>query len=177
MYTIWTNDPYMMEEDERREMLATWADIMDPEGSPEDWNLWDICEWWNGYDRLDEMQMEAGPIPGTIVCLGSLGLWSGRVHGYKIIRNDAGDIFKPEDDGYWAWKVDDTGQVVATWAHHDGTNCYDYYIVPGEKMEALDLDDDDLDDLLYDGETWDGRKIDPRTLLEPLTGEMLWGTR
>lgn len=62
----------------------------------------------------------------SIIVIGDLGLWHGRVHGYKMI--DSGNIKDClySDCDLNEWYVDKNGDLRCTAIHHDGRNHYLY---------------------------------------------------
>ena len=63
-----------------------------------------------------------------IIIIADLGLWNGRVQGYKDVDSgNISDCLYSEND-YTEWYVDDKGDFRATDIHHDGTNYYLYRV-------------------------------------------------
>ena len=73
-------------------------------------------EWY----YLEDMRRDANSLPfGDYIAIGSLGLWNGRVSGYKEFQS-ADEMFY--SDGYdVCWYVEN-GNLKATEYHHDGSN-------------------------------------------------------
>ena len=94
----------------------------------------DLC------DNLD-IQLE-----GPILVIGDLGLWNGRVQGYKRLGNTLKDCFYTNEDGEIEWYVDEQGDLRATFYHHDGTN---YYLYRAIKETATDEEIEDLEGKIY----------------------------
>jgi hypothetical protein len=82
----------------------------------------------DGY--LDDEQMNLDiQLHREIIVIADLGLWNGRVTGYKMI--DSGNIKDClySDCDYSEWYVDKNGDLRCTAHHHDGTNRYLYRAV------------------------------------------------
>ena len=77
---------------------------------------WIDCEKANLNVLLDE----------NIIAIASVGLWNGRVRGYKELSNKLSDIFSCflscEESMFYAEK----GNVSGKGIHHDGSNCITY---------------------------------------------------
>lgn len=63
-----------------------------------------------------------------IIIIGDLGLWNGRVTGYRETdTTNIGELLYLDSDcDYGEWYVDRYGNFRSTQSHHDGTNCYLY---------------------------------------------------
>lgn len=86
-----------------------------------------------------------------ILAVGDLGLWHGRVQGYKII--DSGNIrdcLRTEYD-FAEWYVDGRRDLRACISHHDGTN---YYLYRAIKETATEAQIDALCSRIYNGEPY-----------------------
>lgn len=78
-------------------------------------------------DYLDDERTNLNiQLPQSIIVVGDLGLWHGRVHGYKMI--DSGNIKDClySDCDMNEWYVDKNGDLRCTAVHHDGWNHYLY---------------------------------------------------
>lgn len=65
----------------------------------------------------------------NIVIIGDLGLWNGRVAGYKVISNDARDILTSIGyDNYPIIKLNDKNELYGEVSHHDGINYYRFRV-------------------------------------------------
>ena len=71
-----------------------------------------------------------------IIVIGDLGLWNGRVTGYKMI--DSGNIKDClySDTDFTEWYVDKYGDLRADAIHHDGTNHYLYRVFKDEVSDT-----------------------------------------
>ena len=80
-------------------------------------------------DYLDDERANLNiQLSQPIIVIGDLGLWHGRVSGYRMI--DSGNIrdcLSSECD-YNEWYVDKNGDLRCIAVHHDGTNHYLYRV-------------------------------------------------
>ena len=124
-----------------------YLEMNDMDGDPNDEHA--IYEWmWetNGYYLEDEMANLNKQVEGRIVAIADLGLWNGRVSGYKILGNNIKDIFNVCVDGSCIEFYGDGHNIRAIEHHHDGTN---YYLF---KVLREDKNVDRLLDSIYNGE-------------------------
>ncbi len=84
----------------------------------------------------------------TILVIGDIGRWDGRVMGYKLIESGNIKDCLYSDDDYVEWYVDGYSNLRATGVHHDGTNCYLYRVF---KHEISDEQKENLLDKIYRG--------------------------
>lgn len=80
-------------------------------------------------EYLDDERMNLNiQLPQPIIMVGDLGLWHGRVMGYKMI--DSGNIKDClfSDTDMTEWYVDKYGDLRADAIHHGGTNHYLYRV-------------------------------------------------
>lgn len=91
-------------------------------------------------------------IPGHFVIYGSSGLWDGRHGGFTpLMDSTLGEALQilteglSNTDSVVRVKITDTGDIIATKAHHDGTN---YYV-----LRELDheYNDDELEAVAMEG--------------------------
>lgn len=64
---------------------------------------------------------------GRILVIADLGLWHGRVPGYKILDGNVSNILYENAD-YVEW-YSDGHNIKGTAYHHDGTNYYEYRVI------------------------------------------------
>lgn len=109
-------------------------------------------KWQAVYDEmecaLDDAQCNLNENVGnTIIAIGDLGLWNGRVQGYKEIKgnNISGCLVRDEELCEW-WC--DAHDFRAKMAHHDGTN---YILYRRRKDGISDYQWDNFLYLLYEG--------------------------
>lgn len=74
------------------------------------------------YDLLESI-IDLNDCKAEVLAIGDLGLWSGRVTGYKELNNYE-DIFYSDDAYYQEFTVDRYGNLRGRATHHDGTNYY-----------------------------------------------------
>lgn len=85
----------------------------------------------DNYMYLDENRagLNSIQIPDSIICIGDLGLWNGRVSGYREFSDSIGDCLYAQSSGASVcekWYVDEYGDFRCEECHHDGTNYYLY---------------------------------------------------
>lgn len=129
IHTIYNSDTYENYTDEDiiqdlldKDLLKTREDITNE----------DIYNERNFYSELDyeDAHFDLNKIlPNNILIIASLGLWTGRCSGYKVINSSnlnsilcqsQGDYYKVYYDGY---------NVRAKDSHHDGTNYYTFRLI------------------------------------------------
>lgn len=94
-----------------------------------------MCEYLqNEKDNLD--------INIDIIAIADIGLWNGRVKGYKLFNN-LNQIFNCMQD-YNEFYVEGS-TLKATVHHHDGTNFINFYVIDMDKNGVQDF----LDDIYY----------------------------
>lgn len=110
-----------------------------------------MCETNNDY--LDDERCNLNKkVDGRILVIGDLGLWNGRVNGYKIIDScNIRDILYDDCD-YIEW-YGDGYNIHAVGHHHDGTNYYMYRVV------REDRNIDNLLNAIYSGEKITNSKL------------------
>ena len=120
--------------------LDDWKDDLKEEyPDKSDDELYSIMCETNAEYLLDERVNLDVKLSMPIIIIANLGLWNGRVQGYKDI--DSGNIKDClySDNDYTEWFVDEKGDFRATDIHHDGTNHYLYRVfkdnVTDEQME------------------------------------------
>lgn len=138
-HMIWTNNLYYIDEDEWFSYLRE----MHPDASDDELYLI-MC--YDNYDYLDDERTNLSIyVPEGIIAIGDLGLWSGRVTGYKEVGNRISDCLYDDSD-YVTWYVDDRGDLAGEGVHHDGTN---HYIYRAWKESTTDAQKDALLDKIY----------------------------
>ena len=126
-----------------------------------------LIDFMYGEDYMDDLQCEVGDVRGRLVALADIGLWNGRVHGYRLYDSgDIGQAFEWQKDCmYMTWYYDDDGVLTSEGIHHDGSNYVKYYYVPDEILEGVG--DGRVEEILCDG---DLDKI--KRMLIPITEEV-----
>lgn len=138
------NDDYLMYVRERI------ADIEECEVGEVDEH--EVYEYW-----LDEVGLMADEfeatlryinkrICGDIVAVGGLGLWNGRVQGYRVFRN-FNEIVRCCED-YNTFEIDRYNNLNLKAIHHDGTN---YVVFRELKSDLSDVQIDNFLDKIYCG--------------------------
>lgn len=135
---IWSNDINLKDwkgfiSEEEEEQGRTFSD-------EEKYEL--IHELNNDYLDDERMNMEV-LTKGTIIAIADLGLWSGRVQGYKTYGNNLASILYSDCETV-EWFVDGK-DVKFVGHHHDGTNYITYREVKNENHL------DTIKELAYDG--------------------------
>ena len=101
--TIWCNNPYMMED---KELSVIREELADSYGDEDvrDIDEFELMDWCYGDYQLEYLRHETNSVDGYIVTLADLGLWDGRIDGYKVYPygSKIGDIFYSECD-YCRW--------------------------------------------------------------------------
>lgn len=90
-------------------------------------------------------------ISQPIIVIADLGLWNGRVHGYKILDNNISSILEKDCD-YCEW-YSDGYNIKFTGHHHDSTNYYEYREIRGDRNIENFLND------IYDGKEISRKKL------------------
>lgn len=144
-HTIWSNMNLNIDDwrDAYKEFLEI-NEIDDLDPNDED-AIYDYMVKTNGYYLDDERCNLNKVVDGRILVIGNLGLWHGRVNGYKIINSHNikdilgfdYDYFEIYGDGY---------NIRATEQHHDGINHYLYRVI------RQDRNINNLLDAIYNGE-------------------------
>lgn len=115
-HIIWS-DYNLDYEDWRDDLESEYPDLTEDERY---YKMYEI----NG-DYLDDERANLNiQLSQPIIVIGDLGLWHGRVPGYRMI--DSGNIkdcLCPQYD-YNEWYVDKNGDLRSISVHHDGTNHY-----------------------------------------------------
>lgn len=119
-HIIWTDTVNLNLEDYAEYLEENYPETVD------DYKKFEIIDMVNS-DELDMVRDEFDiQLDGRILILGQLGLWNGKVSGYKIINSGKlSDIFYSQLNTmsymeFWS----DGYNIRASEAHHDGTNYY-----------------------------------------------------
>ena len=131
---IWSNDDY----DEWCEAMAD--ELTEDEINPEYYYSECADNLYDERANLNEV------VNGYIVAFASLGLWSGRVNGAKLVGTNVREILSTSDD-YATWYCDPFN-VKCDSVNHDGRN-YILYRVANSKEQAERL----VDKIAYGGMT------------------------
>lgn len=115
----------------------------------------DIYEEAEERNRLDLDDMRENlniQMDNQIIVIGDLGLWNGRVTGYKMIESgNLKDCFVTQCSGMSeiTWFIDTDGNLRASESHHDGTNYYLYRVV---KQDVSETELNDFQAKIYDAQ-------------------------
>lgn len=122
----------------------------DPEDVSDD-DVWAfIYESLDNYLGDERMNLDKAT-DGRVIVFASLGLWNGRVPGYRILDRNANEIFRTSED-YTEW-YSDGYNIKATATHHDGTNYYEYRVI------REDRNINNLLNAIYNGEEITRKKL------------------
>ena len=90
-------------------------------------------------------------ISQPIIAIADLGLWNGRVSGYKELNSsNLSDCLNTFDScEYHEWYVDEHGDLRCTAVHHDGTN---YILYRAYRDDVTDEQIDEFLTKIYEGE-------------------------
>jgi len=144
----------------KEKKLTIWGDIN------VDWDDWmdDIREYYpdatddelfqyavqSNADYLDDERMNLDiKLSQPILIIADLGLWNGRVQGYKEIDScNIKDCLYDSDAEYAEWYVDELGDFRGTIVHHDGRN---HYLYRTYKDNVSEQQIENFKDKLYHG--------------------------
>lgn len=148
-HIIWGNIDLNI--DDWRDEYAEYCEIngIDPGNDDE---IYNYMYETNNYYLDDERENLNKTIDGDILIIGDLGLWRGRVTGYKIINSrNLRDILYFDDDLIEVYG--DGREIRARGIHHDGTNNYLFRAIRAGRNI------DNLLDAIYNGETITAAKL------------------
>ena len=139
-HIIWS-DISLDFEDWRADLEAEYPDLSETELY---YKMYEI-----NADYLDDERMNLDiQLSQPILVVGDLGLWHGRVSGYKEIESGRISDCLYSDTDMCEWYVDKNGDLRADAVHHDGTNHYLYRVY---KDNATEMQIDNLKEKLYRG--------------------------
>lgn len=126
-HIIWSD--VSLDPDDWRDDYKDFLEVNELDGDPS--NEDELYQWMveTNADYLDDERMNLNiQLSQPIIVVGDLGLWHGRVMGYKMI--DSGNIKDClfSDTDMTEWYVDKYGDLRADAIHHDGTNHYLYRV-------------------------------------------------
>lgn len=148
--TIWSNRNIDL--DEWKESYKEFIEANELDEDPNDeYKLWDYIHEMLGYYLDDEIANLNKITEGRILAIADLGLWHGRVQGYRIFGNNVNSILRPEWD-YHEW-YSDGYNIKGVAVHHDGTNFYEYRVI------REDRNIQNLLDAIYNGEKISRKKL------------------
>ena len=112
-------------------------------------SVYENAVFHNAFDFEDFKDAIESMILTDILCIASLGLWNGRVYGYKVIRHSILDIIQGD---YVDIYLED-GDIHMDDTHHDGSNHY----VFREIKDNVDIDK--LLNDIYSGKELSNQKL------------------
>lgn len=126
-HIIWSD--VSLDPDDWRDGYKDFLEENELEGDPN--NEDELYQWMveTNAEYLDDERMNLNiQLSQPIIVVGDLGLWHGRVMGYRMI--DSGNIKDClfSDTDMTEWYVDKYGDLRADAIHHDGTNHYLYRV-------------------------------------------------
>lgn len=126
-HIIWSD--VSLDPDDWRDDYKDFLEVNELDGDPS--NEDELYQWMveTNADYLDDERMNLNiQLSQPIIVVGDLGLWHGRVMGYRMI--DSGNIKDClfSDTDMTEWYVDKYGDLRADAIHHDGTNHYLYRV-------------------------------------------------
>jgi len=136
---IWSYD--VNYEDWREEMEANYPD------KSEQQRIERANEINNSYLDDERINLDI-TLSRPIIVIGDLGLWNGRVMGYKELKSCNIKDCLSTDCEYPTWYVDKYGDFRCIAAHHDGVN---YYLYRTYKDDATEEQIENLKWKLYNG--------------------------
>lgn len=146
-WTVYTDNIYDMDENYIKEWILANEDITLSEITDDK-----VYEYWYlsneiEYDDLRwTLKTADAQLENDIVAIADLGLWNGRICGYKTFDDFTQVVSCFED--YNTLKIDRYNNLTLEAVHHDGTN----YITFREfKSDLLDVQIDNFLDKLYSG--------------------------
>ncbi|MBE7048461.1 MAG: hypothetical protein E7393_03705 [Ruminococcaceae bacterium] len=126
-----------------------WRDDLQeqyPEAS-EDELIYRMYETNNDYLSDERVNLDI-QLSQSIIVIGDLGLWHGRVQGYKMIESGNIKDCLYSDCDMNEWYVDKNGDFRCTAVHHDGWN---HYLYRAFKDNITDTQRENLQEKLYAG--------------------------
>ena len=129
-HVIWSD--LNLDIDDWRDDYREYCENNDMEYNPNDENaIYDYMYEINNFDLEDARINLDIQLSQPIIIIGDLGLWQGRVMGYKEIGSgNIKDCLYSDINGQSSaeWYIDKQGDLRAEVAHHDGTNYYLYRV-------------------------------------------------
>ena len=117
---------------------------------PDEYEVYEYMVEINSLYLDDERINLDREVPRPIIAIADLGLWNGRVSGYKELNsNNIKDCLSGFDScEYHEWYVDKHGDFRCVAAHHDGTN---YILYRAYRDDATDEQIEEFLDKIYNG--------------------------
>lgn len=127
-FIIWS-DINLDFEDWKDDLSEQYPDLSEEE-------LMQIMYERNNDYLLDERMNLNIQLSQPIIVIGDIGMWNGRVMGYKDISSGNIKDCLYTDDDYAEWYIDKYGDFRADAIHHDGTNHYLYRVFKNNISET-----------------------------------------
>lgn len=113
-FVIWSNENLNIDD---------WKDWFEEENLTSEDDQWAFINDLN-YTYLEDERTNLKDIKADIIGIADLGLWNGRVGGYKDFKS-VSECLSSECD-YVTWFVNPDGDLCCSASHHDGSNFYIY---------------------------------------------------
>lgn len=126
-HIIWSD--VSLDPDDWRDGYKDFLEENELDGDPN--NEDELYQWMveTNADYLDDERMNLNiQLSQPIIVVGDLGLWHGRVMGYRMINSGNIKDCLFSDTDMTEWYVDKYGDLRADAIHHDGTNHYLYRV-------------------------------------------------
>lgn len=126
-HIIWSD--VSLDPDDWRDGYKDFLEANELDGDPN--NEDELYQWMveTNADYLDDERMNLNiQLSQPIIMVGDLGLWHGRVMGYRMINSGNIKDCLFSDTDMTEWYVDKYGDLRADAIHHDGTNHYLYRV-------------------------------------------------
>ena len=126
-HIIWSD--VSLDPDDWRDGYKDFLEANELDGDPN--NEDELYQWMveTNADYLDDERMNLNiQLSQPIIVVGDLGLWHGRVMGYRMINSGNIKDCLFSDTDMTEWYVDKYGDLRADAIHHDGTNHYLYRV-------------------------------------------------
>lgn len=126
-HIIWSD--VSLAPDDWRDDYKDFLEANELDGDPN--NEDELYQWMveTNAEYLDDERMNLNiQLSQPIIVVGDLGLWHGRVMGYRMINSGNTKDCLFSDTDMTEWYVDKYGDLRADAIHHDGTNHYLYRV-------------------------------------------------
>lgn len=149
-HTIWSNR-HINPDDWKADYLECAAENEWDENTEDEYNLWNYINDTLSMYLEDERCNLNVPTEGRIIAIADLGLWHGRVPGYRIFGKNVNCIFDTGEE-YTEW-YSDGYNIRSVESHHDGTNYLEFRVI------REDRNIQNLLNAIYNGEKITRKKL------------------
>lgn len=149
-HTIWSNR-HINPDDWKADYLECAAENEWDEDTEDEHNLWNYINDTLSMYLEDERCNLNVPTEGRILAIADLGLWHGRVPGYRIFGKNVNCIFDTSEE-YTEW-YSDGYNIKSVESHHDGINYLEFRVI------REDRNIQNLLDAIYNGEKITRKKL------------------